>query len=198
MNPSLDELILDLTSGEDARAEAAAKALAERGRDAADALRPLLTSEDADTRWWALRALAESEAFDLEDFLRAVEDEESAVRQCAALGLLRHPDERAIPALVHALQDEDQLVSRIAGDALAAIGKAAIPALSDFLEKSASESAAQQMARVNAVRALAAIADPQAIPALMRASEEGSLFMRHWAEVGLESLGLDMVYMKLD
>ena len=193
--PSLDALIRDLTSGDDTRAEPAAKRLAEMGHAAADALYPLLKSADADTRWWALRTLAESEAFDLNAFLHACKDADSAVRQCAALGLLHHPDERAIPALIEALQDEDKLVSRLASDALAAIGKPAVPALADFLKNAPS---AQQMAKINAVRALSLIADPQAIPALMQASEDDSLFMRHWAEAGLDALGLDMVYMKLD
>jgi len=43
---------------------------------------------------------------------------------------------------------------------------------------------------------LAEIADHSAIPALMSALEDDSVMVQHWAEEGLERLGLDMVYLK--
>ena len=59
---SLETLLLELTSGDDARAEAAASGFAEIGVAALPELEALLASEDADMRWWAGRALAEIEA----------------------------------------------------------------------------------------------------------------------------------------
>ena len=50
----LTSLLADLTSGEDERAEAAARRLTAFSVSALD---PLLHSADIDTRWWALRAL---------------------------------------------------------------------------------------------------------------------------------------------
>jgi HEAT repeat protein len=53
---------------------------------------------------------------------------------------------------------------------------------------------AQPRVRVNAARALAAIADPAAIPALFGALEDESVLVQHWAEAGLEKLGVGTVY----
>jgi HEAT repeat protein len=55
---------------------------------------------------------------------------------------------------------------------------------------------APQRARINALRALAEIVDYSTIPTLMAALEEDSVMMQHWAEEGLERLGLNMVYLK--
>jgi len=46
------------------------------------------------------------------------------------------------------------------------------------------------------MRALAEITDHRAIPALMAALDDESVMVQHWAEEGLERLGLDMVYLK--
>jgi HEAT repeat protein len=91
------------------------------------------------------------------------------------------------------------MVSTLAANALVKIGEAAVPALLTVLEeKMTGENTLQiKAARLGAVRALATIADSRAIPAMMSALEEDSVFMKHWAEIGLEKLGLDMVYMKL-
>jgi HEAT repeat protein len=80
----------------------------------------------------------------------------------------------------------------LAADALVAIGGDALPALVEALEKG------PHKARVEAVRALAAIRDLRAVPSLMAALEEDSLSMQFWAEEGLERLGLGMVYLKPD
>ena len=58
--PVIDELLADLTSGDETRAENAVPGLVELGENAIPALRDLLDSADADQRWWALRTLAQS------------------------------------------------------------------------------------------------------------------------------------------
>ncbi len=197
----LDDLLADLTSGDEDRAEAAVPKLVSLGEAAFPALRALLDSPDTDHRWWALSVLAQNEQVDVDWLLAALDDPAAEVRQCAALGLCAHPAPKSVPALIDALQDPDSMVSTLAANALAAVGEAAVPALLDLVEDAslaASESVAAQTARLNAMRALAAIADPRAIPAMMAALKEGSTVMQHWAETGLENLGLDMVYLKLD
>lgn len=188
--PELDELLANLTGGDETRAEQAAHALAELGETALPALRALTHSQDVDQRWWALCALAQSPHTQTEDLLPFLDDPAPEVRQAAALGLASRPNETAIQPLVRALSDPDALVSTLACNALVAIGPASVPFLLD-LPKDAS-----QRARIQATRALAEIADPRAIPALMSAMEDESVMVQHWAEEGLERLGLNMIYLK--
>jgi hypothetical protein len=47
------------------------------------------------------------------------------------------------------------------------------------------------------MRVLAEVRDPRAIPVMMKAMEDGSAILRHWCEIGLQQLGLDMVYFKM-
>ncbi|MBN1453807.1 MAG: HEAT repeat domain-containing protein [Anaerolineales bacterium] len=187
---NLDALLADLTSGDETRAEGAVPGLVELGEDAFPALRDLLSSTDADQRWWALRTLAQSPQARTEWLLPLLNDSVPEVRQAAALGFCSHPDETAISSLVRALSDADSLVSSLACNALVEIGKPAVPFLLEMPKDT------PQMARINAIRALAEIADHSAIPALMAALEDDSIMIQHWAEEGLERLGLDMVYLK--
>ena len=187
---NLDALLADLTSGDEARAEGAVPGLVELGDETFPALRDLLNSADADQRWWALRALAQSPQSQTEWLLLLLNDSAPEVRQAAALGLCNHPDETAIRPLVRALSDADSMASSLACNALVEIGKPAVPSLLEISKD------APQMARINATRALAEIADHSAIPTLMAALEDDSVMIRHWAEEGLERLGLDMVYLK--
>jgi len=187
---NLDSLLADLTSGDETRAEEAVPELVALGEQAFPALRAQLKSADADQRWWALRTLASAPQALTEWLLPFLGDSALEVRQAAALGLCSHPDETAIRPLVRALGDADSMVSSLACSALVAIGKAAVPSLIEIPKD------APHMARINAMRALAEIADHSAIPALMAALEEDSVMMQHWAEEGLERLGLNMVYLK--
>lgn len=187
---TLDELLADLTSGDETRAEDAVPGLVEQGEAAFPALRDLLNSADADNRWWALRTLAQSPQTRTKWLLPFLNDPDPEVRQAAALGLCGHPDETAIRPLVQALSDPDSMMSVLACNALVAIGKPAVPAIIEI------RADASQTARINAMRALAEIADHRAIPALMAALEDDSVMIQHWAEEGLERLGLDMVYLK--
>ena len=196
----MDALLADLVSGDETLAEAAMNKLVALGEETFPALKDLLTSPEADHRWWALSVLAQIETADVDWMLAALDDDSVEVRQCAALGLSVHPDDKSVSALISALHDPDSMVSTLASNALIKIGKAAVPSLLVVLEENQSKENFLQIkaARLGAIRALAAIADSRTIPAMMAALEEDSVFMQHWAETGLEKLGLDMVYMKLE
>ena len=195
----MDALLADLISGDETLAEAAMNKLVALGEETFPALKDLLASPEADHRWWALSVLAQIETADVNWMLAALDDDSVEVRQCAALGLSVHPDEKSVSALIGALRDPDSMVSTLSANALIKIGAAAVPGLLAVLEENQLEKKSLQIkaARLGAIRALAAIADPRTVPAMMAALEEDSVFMQHWAETGLEKLGLDMVYMKL-
>jgi HEAT repeat protein/PBS lyase HEAT-like repeat-containing protein len=195
---SLQDLLGDLTSGSETRAEKAVPALIELGETAIPGLLELTRSSDIDQRWWGLRVLAQSPHADSAWLFPFLNDPAREVRQCAALGLALKPDERATPALVQALSDEDSMVSSLAVNALVKIGKGAVPALIDVVKRSPEriEGNAPQSARIHALRALAEIKDHRAIPVMMKVMEEDSALLQHWAKEGLDRLGLDMVYMK--
>jgi len=187
---SLQELLTDLTSGNETRAENAVPALIELGEEALPALRDLTNSSEADHRWWSLRVLAQSSHAQAEWLIPFLSDPAREVRQCAALGLAIRPGESAIRPLVRALSDEDSMVSSLAVNALVKIGGAAVPSLLEVVGN------APQPARIQALRALAEIRDHRAIPIMMKVMEEDSVLLQHWAKKGLDRLGLDMVYIK--
>ena len=185
-----DALLADLTSGDEARAEAAACELAEVGESVVPSLEPLFRSQDDDRRWWAVRTLGQMQVPRTDWLIKALADRSAEVRAAAALALSMHPAEDAAPALVHALQDEDSIVAILAVNAVVAIGKAAVPALLDAYPNSS------QRGRIQSMRALAEIQDHRAIPLMLKATEQDSAMLYHWAEEGLERLGLNMVYIK--
>jgi HEAT repeat protein len=158
--------------------------------DALPALLDLTKSPDADVRWWALRVLAASPQARTEWLTPFLNDPAPEVRQCAALGLAVKPDESAVPALVHALNDEDSMMGSLAANALVKIGAASVPHLIEAVK------AGPQSQRIHALRALAEIKDHRAIPVMMQVMQEDSALLQHWAQEGLERLGLDMVYIK--
>ena len=187
---TLQDLLNDLTNGDETRAESAVSALLGLGAEAIPALLELTGYKDSDQRWWALRVLAQSSHCRTEWLVPFLNDPAAEVRQCAALGLSIRPDESAIEPLVRALSDEDTLVSNLAVKALVKIGKAAVPSLIENV-KSGSQSS-----RILALRALVEIRDHRAIPIMMQVMNEDSALLQHWAKEGLERLGLDMVYIK--
>jgi HEAT repeat protein len=187
---SLQDLLRDLTSGSETRAEKAVPALIDLGEAAIPALLDLTRSSEADDRWWGLRVLAQSPHSRAELLLPFLNDPAREVRQCAALGLAIKPDESATQPLVQALSDEDSMVSSLAVNALVKIGKAAVPSLIEAVKN------ASQAARIHALRALAEMRDHRAIPVMMKVMEEDSALLQHWAKEGLDRLGLDMVYIK--
>lgn len=188
--PSLEELLADLTGGDELLAEQAVPALVELGQEIVPPIRDLLNSPDADIRWWATRALASLPSTDSALLLVALTDSAPEVRQCAALGLCNHPSAEAIQSLVVALSDKDGIVADLAARALSKIGEPAVESLLDVLK------AAPQAARIHAMHALAEIADPRAIPAMMAAMSEESVLLHYWADAGLERMGVNMVYLK--
>jgi len=187
---SLQDLLRDLNSGSESRAERAVPALIELGEEAIPALLELTRSAEVDQRWWGLRVLAQSPSAHAEWLVPFLSDPAREVRQCAALGLAIKPDEGATPSLIRALSDEDSMVSSLAVNALVKIGKAAVPSLIEVVKN------APQSARIQALRALAEIRDHRAIPIMMKVMEEDSVLLQHWAKEGLDRLGLDMVYIK--
>jgi HEAT repeat protein len=191
--PSLQDLLGDLTSGNETRAEKAVAGLVELGEEAIPALQELTHSPEADHRWWALRILAQSPGARAEWLVPFLSDPAREVRQCAALGLAIKPEDSAVPSLVGALSDEDSMVSSLAVNALVKIGGAAVPPLIEVVKPAQS---ASQSARIHALRALAEIRDHRAIPVMMKVMEEDSVLLQHWAKEGLDRLGLDMVYIK--
>jgi len=184
-------MLNELISGDDARAEAVVPGLARLGETALDPLLALLDSPESDQRWWATRTLAALVQPVARDGLRrSLKDNDPAVRQCAALGLRQRPTQSAISALIDALHDTDRLVARLASDALVATGPLAIPSLISVLESP------DPAVRIEAIRALAAINDHQAIHALFTALDDPSHIVSYWAEQGLNRLGVGMVYFK--
>jgi HEAT repeat protein len=92
--------------------------------------------------------------------------------------------------LVQALSDPDDLTAMLAARALASLGSEAVEPLLEVLKE------APLTARIQAMRALSEIADQRAIPAMISALDDASTLLRYWAELGLERLGLNMVYLK--
>jgi HEAT repeat protein len=189
--PDLKTLLADLTSGDEPRAEAAAVRFVSHGKPALYVLASLVASTDPDTRWWALRAISEFDSPRAANLLLlGLDDPYVEVKACAALGLRQNTTTRAIPKLIELLGHVDQLLSRLCRDALAAIGKPATPALIEIIE-SAQQS---HKSKLEAVRALAEIQDPDSIGALFKVFQEGSGLMQYWAEQGLEGMGIGMVF----
>jgi len=187
---ALESLLEDLTSGDEARAEAAVSPLIEMGAEAIPALLDLMHSPDVDTRWWGLRVLASSPQVRTEWLVPYLSDPAPEVRQCAALGLAGKPAEAAVEPLVRALNDPDSMVASLSANALVKTGAPAVPSLIDAVKNG------PQTQRIHALRALAEIRDHRAIPVMMQVMQEDSALLQHWAQEGLERLGLDMIYLK--
>lgn len=187
---TLQDLLDDLISGDETRAEAAVPALLLMDVDAVPALLDLTRSSEVDSRWWALRVLASSPLCQAEWLVPFLNDPAPEVRQCAALGLAIRPEETATQPLVGALNDDDTMVGSLAANALVKIGSAAVPSLIEAAKQG------PQTRRIHALRALAEIRDHRAIPVMMQVMQEDSALLQHWAQEGLERLGLDMIYMK--
>lgn len=183
-------MIGDLLSGNDERAERSVPELAALGEAAIGRLLSLLDGENPDHRWWAVRTLAAFEQPTAQHGLhRALADQrDPAIRHCAAMGLREQPTPEALPQLISALYEQDRLLARLAADALAALGKQAIPELQ---QASMSDDHA---VRIEAVRALAMMKEPEAAPALFGAIDDPSSIVTHWAEKGLEDLGIGMLF----
>jgi HEAT repeat protein len=190
--PTLDQLLADLISGDERRAESAAVQFVLLGEPAFTALSDLTQDPNPDHRWWALRALSEFTKPGVSSiFLHALSEPNQEIQACAALGLRLHPNPEAIPILVSLLGHPEQLLSRLSGDALIAHGSQATQALIELID---SPDKYSQRTRLEATRALAEIQDPASISTLFKIYQEGSSMMQHWAEEGLTKLGIGMVF----
>jgi HEAT repeat protein len=85
----------------------------------------------------------------------------------------------------------DAETANLAMNTLVKIGKDSVPELIEGFKDKTSQSA-----RILALRALAELRDPRAIPVMMQVLEDDSALLQYWAKAGLEQLGLDMVYLK--
>ncbi len=186
---TLAELIASLLKGSDESREEAAVALGRLGTEAIPPLAELLTSHDADARWWAARALAEvgeGEAVPL--LVGILSDADPDVRACACLALGRVGGGEAAQALAARLADESPFVASIAADALSMIGEPAVEVLAECL------GAEETHARLLAVRALSRIKSKAVIGPLFGVLEDSSYLVRHYAREALEALGVGMVF----
>jgi HEAT repeat protein len=190
---SLEYLLADLRSENEARAEAAAAELAQLGEEAIKPLESLLQSSVVDQRWWAVRTLAQMQEPPLEWLILSLGDPSDEVREAAALALVLHPTEKAIPSLIGVLSDANAgMLGTLTANALTTIGKAAVPGLLEAYEN------ARPQARIQIMRCLAEIRDHRAISLMLKATEDDSAMLSYWAKEGLEGLGLNMVYIKPD
>jgi HEAT repeat protein len=197
MTTPFNETFRQLTRGDDQLAEAAVEQIAahyaaspvQQQLAILSALGELMDATEPDDRWWAVRALAELRAPQVPDLLmRALDDPDETVRQCAALGLRLHPAPQAVMPLGKALTDDDHLVVSLAADALATIGAPSVSILLEVLENG------PQAARLEAVRALATIGDTRSIPVLFAALDDESALIEYWASEGLERMGVGMTF----
>ena len=178
-----------MQAGDESASEAAALALARCGAEALPFLESWLTSAEVDMRWWAARTLAEISLLQTAARLAALlGDPDPGVRCCALAGLQRQPYPAALPVLLDLLGSADQLEGRLAGDALAALGASALLGLTEKLQNGG------LLAQIQAARALAFLGDPSAVPALFAALDHESQIVQHWANQGLERLGVGMVF----
>jgi HEAT repeat protein len=185
----LMDVLEDLFSGDDARATAA---LTRIDADNLPTLVEVLATGHIDARWWAACALARiPNPKATTALVAAAADPDPDVRAAALHALGECRAREAVTPLLFALGDASPYLARIATDALIQIGK---PALSGLIH--ALEADAHAQVRTNAARALALIGDPSAVPALYRALEDDSVMTRHWAEEGLDRMGLGQVYFK--
>jgi HEAT repeat protein len=191
----LNDLIENLVCGDDHRAEESARSFPAYGEDGLQALKILFAQPEADVRWWALRALAGFSPTEYPEASRilvdGLQDPEISVQTCAAVGLREQPNPEAVPHLIKLLEHEDTLLARTAGDALIALKKSATPALVEMVQGQLED---HSNAKVEAVRALAMIGDPASISTLFKAWEQGSSMVQHWAERGLNDMGIGMAF----
>ena len=187
-------LLEALASGDDARAEAAALALGRLGTAALPAVRELLSHPSVDCRWWATRAIGEIDsAAAVPVLIDQCADPDPDVRACAiySLGKLGERAADAVPTLVQRLADASMYVGQLAADALARIGSAATPPLINALKEGTPP------VRGRAARALAQIADPKSIPALIAALEDESPIVEYYADIALQKMGVGTILLKV-
>jgi HEAT repeat protein len=184
--PALD----DWFSGDDARMTVALGRITEADLPA---LREAAAAREPETRALAATALGAIKSGEaMAALLPLSADPDATVRAAAFHALGQQRAAGAVTPLMFALSDRSPYLARLAADALIQIGSPAVPTLIEALDHEV-----EPHVRVNVARALALIADTRAIPALFRALEDDSHMVEHWADVGLEKMGVGQVYFRL-
>lgn len=189
----LKQFIAARASGNDQYSEEAAQRLSELPTDQLELaiayFHDQLKDHDAEVRWWAVRALSEIPSPETPKLICSMLDDPSLdVKRCAALGMRLRSDPEYLPRLLSLLTDPDHLTSRLAGEAITAIGELAVQPLLDLMENLSIG------ARINAMRTLAKIADPKATQTLIKALDDPSMLIEYWANEGLERMGTGMIF----
>lgn len=186
---NLDDLITELTSGIDERANAIIKEFDAFGKPAIKKLAELFDNANQDFRWWAIRTLAEIKSPDVYPHLqKGLNDKNLAVQQCAALALREHPTPSSVPDLMPLLGQNNSMLARLAGDALIAIGDRSTQELIDVAKHG------NLSGRIEAVRALALIGDYASVTTLFKLLDDESGLIEHWANEGLARMGIGMAF----
>lgn len=194
----------------------ASSALAELGTEGMDHLLSALKTRNKDIRLGVIEALGEiRDPRAVEPLIRLLKDKDNEIRWEAALALGEIADLRALGPLESALQDPDRyvrygsavalekmgwvpdepakvaflLTAKQEWDALAGIGKDAIPSL-DIAAKDNDKSV-----RVMAVRTLGGIGEEKAIPILYRAIRDPDDTVRWEAVMASQKCGISPRYL---
>lgn len=191
--PTSDNLIDRFNALDDEACEAEAIALGQNGKTGLQALNQLLTNDESDLRFWAVRGLwANGSPEAVTRLIETLEDEAEMVRSGAALALGELKAEAAVEALAHLLTTDPSACGNHAADALAKIGSPSAQVLIKAMK--------QEDARVRrrAAKALIPVESHKAIPVLFEALEDESYMVRHYAEEALRRMGVgQMVYFRV-
>lgn len=112
----------------------ASQALARFGREAIDVLEKGIAARDADVRYWSIRTLGALGTPAIPALTLALSNADSEVSAFAAEALAEIDDNAVIPPLVNALGGSSWTLSNTISNALARMGKRAIPALGQALK----------------------------------------------------------------
>lgn len=186
---ALSDLLHQLVNGSESESDLAARAIAALEHEAIAPLAGLLRDPNPETRWWAVRSLAEIPLPEAAaHLLTALQDPDESVQHCALLGLRQHPVPENITVLCDVLRSANPMTAHLATDALIAIGAPAVPPLLEMLKTG------DAAVRIQAARALAKIGDTRSIAELLDLYEDDSALLEYWAEQGLEKMGVGMQF----
>jgi hypothetical protein len=148
--------------------------------DALAALRLALWDPNPNIRWRAAMALgAQGDAQAVPRLARLLQDPEKLVQNVAANALAQVGTPEAIDALAGGLGSAQPSTANNTMNGLQRLGAAAVPVLTSILKSGTPQ------ARHNAATVLGYIADPQAVPALQRATSDPDADVRAEAQWAL-------------
>ncbi len=189
----LNQLRHPITATEEATAEEAAIALGKLGNAGWAAIQTLCAANNADQRFWSVRALwANGSDAAVSQLIAMLADADEMVRSAAALALGEMHARSAIPALLKTMVNDVSGAGNHAADALSKMGAAAAPGLIAALGH------AKSQVRIRAAKALVPIKNTAAIrPLIDRRENDDSYLVRHFADVALKRMGVgEMIYFK--